>query len=71
VHISCSEAAEISMLNAGRRGRCVLAKDGKMLTEAVFEINRNNCFDYIRFRVVDKKGKKAYTNAYYFDEFAD
>ena len=28
-------------------------------------------FDYIRFRVVDKKGKKAYTNAYYFDEFAD
>lgn len=67
IHLTCSEASEVSMLTLGRIGKRVAGSDGEPITEAVFDVEKD--FGYVRFRVVDKCGKRAYTNAYYVDEF--
>jgi len=70
VHIECSEADEICMTTLGRRGARVKDLSGKTITSADFAIDKE-LFGYVRFKVIDKNGKKAYTNAYYVDEFCD
>ena len=76
IYLTCSEAAEISMNSLGRWGRRVAADEGKTIIGAVFDLENDlfgrpqnmNCWGYVRFRVTDKQGKRAYTNAYYLDE---
>ena len=79
VYLRCSEAAEVSMISLGRWGRRMAVDGGQLITEAVFDLetdlfgrNQNvDCWGYVRFRVTDKAGRKAYTNAYYLDELMD
>lgn len=79
VYLRCSEAAEISMISLGRWGRRLAGDGGELITEAVFDLEADlfgrpqnmDCWGYVRFRVTDKSGRKAYTNAYYLDELMD
>jgi len=66
VHITCSPASRI-IYNAGMfRPTIRKAKDGKLLTEAVFDISPND--PYFRITVMDEQGCCADTNAYFTDE---
>lgn len=68
VHLTCSEASEVCMTTLGRRGARVCNMDGTPVTSAVFRIDPE-LYGYVRFRVTDKNGNKAYTNAYYVHDF--
>ncbi len=65
VHLKCSGAREVSMLTFGRKGCRCASNDGSLLESAVFRIEED--MKYVRFRVVDSQGRKAYTNAYYIE----
>lgn len=67
-HIKTSPAADISLLTLGRRGERIASENGEPVTEAKFKIDPEN-YGLVRFRVRDLSGKKAWTNAYYTDEF--
>ncbi len=63
IHISCSEAAKIT-INKGVRGAgAVFAERGESLKEAVFSFEEDDV--YFRITVTDKYGKAANTNAYF------
>ena len=66
VHIKCGAAREVSMLTFGRKGFLCANNDGSLLDCAEFRIEED--MKYVRFRVVDNQGRKAYTNAYYIGE---
>lgn len=76
VCIKCSEAAEICMTSMSRMGMRASNEDGSPITEAVFNIEKGlfgakidkSVYGYIKFRVTDMRGKKAYTNAYYIED---
>lgn len=68
IHIECSPAADICMLTLGRLGKRFANSDGSPVTSADFKIDKEH-FGYVRFRVTDTSGKKAWTNAYYIDDF--
>ncbi len=68
VTIQTSEAAEICMNTLGRLGERAASADGSPITEASFDVDPER-FGYVRFRVVDREGHKAYTNAYEVDSF--
>lgn len=67
VHITCSEAADICMLDLGRSGERVASADGTPITSASFQVHPEKN-GFIRFRVTSPDGRKAFTNAYYVDE---
>ncbi len=67
VHIECSPCDDICMVTLGRRGKRVASEDGSLITSADFAIDKE-LFGYVRFRITDAKGKKAWTNTYYVDE---
>lgn len=67
-HIKTSPAADISLATLGRRGERIASDSGELITEAKFKIDPEN-YGLVRFRVRDEKGNKAWTNAYYVDEF--
>ena len=67
VHIRTSEAADICMNTIGRRGGRAASDDGSPITGAAFKVDPD--YGYMRFRVRDMMGNKAWTNAYYTDEF--
>ena len=67
VHIACSPCADVSMTTLGRKGIRLEAPKGETITEASFEIDAQ-LYGMIRFRLTDKLGRKAWTNAYYVDE---
>lgn len=62
VFLECSEAREVSMLTLGRKGCLFADENGKPIQKAVFAVEKD--MGYVRFRVVDSSGRKAYTNAY-------
>lgn len=66
VHLKCSAAREVSMLTFGRKGCLCANNDGSLLDCAEFRVEED--MKYVRFRVVDSQGRKAYTNAYYVGE---
>jgi len=68
VHIKCSPAAEICLTTLGRRGERVASDDKKPICEASFKIDKE-LYGMIRLVVIDEKGEKAYTNAYFTDDF--
>lgn len=66
VHIKCSEAARIAMSTNLRYAKCVVPRDGSLITEAKFPLKDG--LKFIRLTVTDEKGKVACTNAYFADE---
>lgn len=68
VHIKTSPVAEISMLSMGRKGERVAGENDVLISEATFEVDIQQCV-YVRFRVTDASGRKAWTNPYYVSEF--
>ncbi len=68
VTIKCSEAQSINIVRAGRKNAIVTMQDGKPVTEATFDLH-SDCYGYFRITVTDLKGKKAFTNAYFPDQF--
>jgi hypothetical protein len=62
VTVNCSEADRVFMITDSRKRSRVIDKEGKLLTEATFELREG----YTKFRIVvqDKNGKKAYTQFY-------
>lgn len=67
VYIKCSPAKYIAM-NTERRpfGGIQIAKDGEYLTEAVFNLPDGQ--SYMRFDIIDERGRHANTRAYALDE---
>ena len=75
-HIKCSDVSKITMIIDKRNSQTTrfdideenLVLDHKRTgNEAVFDIYKNA--EYIRFEIVDVYGKKAWTRAYYREEF--
>ena len=63
IHIECSEAREIC-LNSLTRACIRVGSNNCDLTSADFEIS-DSLHGYVRFKVIDKHGKAAWTNPYY------
>ncbi len=68
VHITCSPVRKISLGTAIRVSRAIHAK-GELLTEASFPIAAD--YGYFRLTVEDAEGRRAYTNAYFTDEWLE
>ncbi len=62
VNVKCSEADRIFMSTDSRIRRRKLTREGESLTEATFELSEG--YDYFRIVVVDKRGKKAFSQFY-------
>ena len=69
IHIECSEAREICMNSLTRAGVRIGSNDCS-LTSADFEIS-DSLHGYVRFKVIDKHGKAAWTNPYYVKELME
>ena len=69
IHIKCSPVADIAMLTMGRKGHRIADSNGSLIECASFDIDcEKELYGYIRFRITDDKGRKAWTNPYYVDE---
>ena len=78
VHVSCSEAARISLTTELRFARCKNADGDNLCTEADFDLSKyieivknatNSPWDsYFRVTVTDKNGNLAHSRAYFLDE---
>ncbi len=66
IKIQTSPCAKIYLTNKSRRTQFVLANDGETITSAEFSLNMVD--EFFRIRVIDGKGKKALTQAYYKNE---
>ena len=66
VYVECSDAKRISYSTRGRRAQAVNACDGERLDRASFEIRETD--GYFRIDVVDEKGQRANTQAYFVNE---
>lgn len=66
VHVKSSDAKKICYSTRGRRAVAVCADEGDVLTSASFEIRESD--EYFRIDVVDDKGQRANTQAYFVDE---
>ena len=65
--IKCSPVVRISMNTGGRRSSAVNTLQGESISSAEFTIDPRDTF--IRFEVIDERGKRANTRAYFLDEF--
>jgi hypothetical protein len=66
VHIECSEAVQISMHTGTRRTSNKKATGDLRFTSANYPVSAED--GYFRFTIVDEKGRRATTNAYFLDE---
>ena len=62
VRIETSPCQKICLTTKGRRTQTVTAENGANLTHATFSLREDDGF--FRIRVIDEKGKKAWTQAY-------
>ena len=67
VHIKCSPAARITITYDVRLAFALNAPEGETVTEATFKTHYD--YGWFRLTVIDREGKRACTNAYYFDDF--
>ncbi len=65
VHIVTSPAAIITMNSDKRYTRCALGKENAPVTSGAFKLDRSAFDSFIVFNVVDEKGLRATTRAYY------
>ena len=80
-HVECSEAAGIAIVTERRSLRNAKAAEGETLTSADFDLTKYikdtkaasylQWKPFIRLEVTDVYGRKAYTRAYYLDEWAE
>ena len=68
VHVFCSGVRDILLGAAGREGGHVRARAEESVTEAVFLLKED--WRYFRVTLVDHEGRKAFSRAYFLDEFA-
>ena len=61
VYIKCSPVRSIRLLNEGRDAPVAIAKDGELITEAVFDVEPSFVGRYIRVDIRDENGKFAAT----------
>jgi hypothetical protein len=66
VHVECSDAKRICYSTRGRRVKAVNADGGELINCAVFEIKDTD--GYFRIDVIDEKGQRANTQAYFVEE---
>lgn len=64
--IECEPAASIRYSTYGRTTEVIRNEDGSPVRRACVPVNSADV--YFRFEVMDERGKKAYTNAYFIDE---
>lgn len=69
VTIKCSPVVRIAMTTAGRRGSSVNTLEGETISFAEFTVDPKDTF--IRFELVDERGRRANSRAYFLDEFMD
>lgn len=67
VHIKTSPVKDIIMVSGIRHTRRKFAEDGEYIAEASFPLQDN--LKYVRFDVIDEKGRHANTRAYFKDEW--
>ena len=65
VYIKCSPAQAITMTKMTKNVSAAFGEDG-LICEACFDVAEDEGFFFIT--VIDEKGNKAYTNAYFLDE---
>lgn len=66
VYIKCSNAKQISLSTRGRRTASVLAPEGEYVSQAEFELLESD--EYFRLDIIDEKGRRANTQAYYLSD---
>lgn len=66
VYVTFSPAREAFITKPVRSAGRVKAEEGKLITEAVFDVEDDDI--YFRITVEGADGKRAYTNAYFMDE---
>ncbi len=69
IHIKTSPAKKIRLLSGNRYSRLVMADNDSFIKEAEFDATQ--VFNYFRIEVTDQNGEKAYTNAYFTDEYSE
>ena len=67
VHITCSNADIIKMNTGVRHAVIVYDETGEGITKASFPVN-DPILNYVRFTVIDKQGRRANTNAYFYKD---
>ena len=67
IHIKCSPAQRIALHGGVRISWAKHAKDGAPLTEAVFPLYGYD-MKYVRLSVMDERGRRADTNAYFTED---
>ena len=67
VHLICSPVDRIQMNTGARHARAYYDETGDGLTHAEFCVN-DPVVNYVRFTIIDKHGKRACTNAYYYKD---
>ena len=66
IHITCSDAADISMTTGGRSAKRISAKKGNKINGAVFDLDKDTA--YFKLSVKDVNGNFADTRAYFIED---
>lgn len=64
--VTCSKAIRIIYSTANRRALTINSEDGEFVQSARFKMLKDDI--YFRITIIDEKGKRANTNAYFIDE---
>ena len=67
VYVICSPVRSIRLLNEGRDAPVAIAREGELITEAVFDGEPSFVGRYIRVDIRDENGRFADTNPMYLD----
>ena len=69
VYVKCSPVRSIRLLNEGRDAPVATARKGELITEAVFDVDRDFVGKFIRVDIRDENGKFADTNPLFAADF--
>lgn len=69
VYVKCSPVRSIRLLNEGRDAPVATARKGELITEAVFDVDRDFVGKFIRVDIRDEHGKFADTNPLFAADF--
>ena len=69
IHIRCSAADRICCNYKSRNAEMAIAENGVLVSEASFNFPKER--GYARITVIDEKGRKACTNAYFAEDICD
>lgn len=66
VYITCSDVSKIYMYTGGRHHGILIANENESVSSACFELKDDD--EFVRFEIIDKYGRKAFTRGYFMDE---